>query len=191
MKKKMFLAIAICLIAAVQAAAQDSYFNQDDNVVSLGLGLGGTLYSGYGYSGNGFSRMPAFSLSYERCIIDNLFNEQSALGVGGLIGYTSAKYNYNLVGGRGWKSTDVMIGARAALHYAFIDQLDTYAGIMAGYNVNSWKWNGDGTTHTSGSSGLTYSLFAGGRYYFSDSFAAFAELGYGYTFLNAGLSVKF
>ena len=186
MEKKLFLAVVICLFAVVNTSAQESSFNQNDNVVSLGVGFGGNLYSGTLYSGKGYSHLPAFTLSYERCIIGNLFNEQSSLGVGGLVGYTSSKVKDY------WTSTDIMVGARAAFHYAFVDNLDTYAGVMAGYNINTWKWHGSSiTTHGSGSSSFIYTTFVGARYYLADSFAVFAEVGYGYSILNAGISFKF
>ena len=184
------MALAICMISTVPASAQEPVFGKGDNVVSLGVGLGGSLYNGYGYKGSGFSRMPAFSLAFERCIIDELFDEKSSLGIGALLGYTSAKYNDS---GWGWKSTDIMIGARGALHYALVNKLDTYAGMMLGYNINTWKWTGYdwSTTGKSGSSGLSYAIFAGARYYFTDSIAAFAELGFGYSIINVGIALKF
>ena len=189
MKKKMFLATVICLFAAVHTSAQESVFGKGDNVVNLGVGFGGNLYNGYDYGRSDINELPTFTLSYERGIISNLFNEQSSLGVGGLVGYTSAKYDYS---GWGWTSTDIMVGARGAMHYTFVDRFDTYAGLMAGYNINSWKWKGAGYTSSStGSSGLIYTFFVGGRYYLGDSFAVFAEVGYGYSLINAGLSFKF
>ena len=189
MKKYLVLAVAVSFFAVVHTSAQESAFRQNDNVVSLGVGFGGNLYSGYGYTRSHFSRMPTFSLSYERCIIANLFNDQSSIGVGGLVGYTSAKYDYS---DWGCKSTDLMIGARGAFHYTFVDRLDTYAGIMLGYNINTWKWNGVGyELSKSGSSGLAYSVFAGARYYFADAFAVFAEFGYGYNIASAGISFVF
>ena len=184
--RNLFLTVLLCWMAAVYGSAQESAFKQNDNVVSLGVGFGGTLYTNHILMGNDYTRLPVFTLSYERCIIGNLFNEQSALGIGGLVGYTSAKY-------WGWKTTDFIIGARGALHYAFVDKLDTYVGAMIGYNVHTWKWRSsiDNDTRISDNSGLTASLFVGARYYFTDSFAAFAEVGYGYSFFNAGLSIRF
>ena len=191
MKKNLYLIIACCLICASQLSAQETTFDQGDNVVGVGIGLGGTLYSGSYYSLSGVSKLPTFILSYERCIIGNLFNDQSSLGVGGLVGYSTAKYDYS---NYGWRSTNLMIGARGALHYAFVDKLDTYAGIMFGYNINTWKWTGEwgsASRGSSASSGLYYTLFAGARYYLADAFAVFAEVGYGYTILTAGVSFKF
>ena len=185
MRKNLFLAIVICFFVVVNSSAQTQSFTQNDNVVSVGVGFGGILYSGSLYTGAGYSHLPTFTLSYERCIIGNLFNDQSSLGVGGLVGYTSSRIKDY------WTSTDLMIGARGSFHYAFVDNLDTYAGIMLGYNINTWKWHGSYLGTTSGSSSFTYTAFVGARYYFANSIAAFAELGYGYSLANIGLSFKF
>ena len=188
--KNFFLTLVICIFAVVHTSAQEPVFRKSDNVVSLGVGIGGTLYSGLVYTGNSINRTPTISLGFEHCIIDNLFDDKSAIGVGGAFGYASAQYNY---GGWGWKSTDFMIGVRGAFHYALVDKLDTYAGIVMGYNINNWKWTGAGWTNssTTGSSGLTSAVFVGGRYYVADVLAVFAEIGYGYTIVNAGIALKF
>ena len=184
--KKFLLIGAICAWVAGHTSAQETSFNQNDNVVSLGVGLGGNLYYGRSYFGYAdYNRLPAFLLSYERCIIGELFNDKSAIGVGGIGGYTAANHS-------SWVSSDIMFGVRGAMHYALVDKLDTYAGVMAGYDIYSWKWKGSGEAiHTSGSSGFTYGVFAGARYYFAGPLAVYAELGYGFTFVNAGLSVNF
>ena len=121
----------------------------------------------------------------------NLWNEKSALGVGGIVGYASAKWEES---GWGWKTTNIIIGARCALHYSFAPKLDTYAGLMLGYNVVSWKWTGSNSWlqgSASSASDITWSGFVGARYYFTNSFGAFAEVGYGFSVLSLGLSLKF
>ena len=192
MRRKIFLTLVICMFAAVYTSAQEPVFRQNDNVISFGIGIGGTLYSDLVYTGSSIKRMPTISFGYERCIIDNLFNDKSSIGAGGILGYTSAKYNYG-GSGLGWKSTDFMIGARGAFHYALVDNLDTYAGTVVGYNFNSWKWTGEGWTTTSSTknSGITFAVFVGGRYYIADVLAVFAEIGYGYTIFNTGIALKF
>ena len=181
--RKFYLSVVVCLLAVAYSSAQ-SAFEKGSNVVNLGVGFGGNLYSGSLYRGSGYSRLPYVSLSFERCIIDNLFDDKSAIGVGGLVGFTSAKMKDY------WTSTDIAIGARGAFHYQFVDKLDTYAGVMIGYNINTWKWKGSGSGST-GSSGLTWSTFVGARYYLTDAIGVFAEVGWGYTVLNAGLAFKF
>jgi len=85
----------------------------------------------------------------------------------------------------------MVVGVKGTFHYPLVDKLDTYGGLMLGYNSNSWKWHGTGVeTVDLGGSGLGFSLYAGGRYYFSEKFAAIAELGYGISYLNLGIAIK-
>ncbi len=185
------MACLILSFAALQVSAQKTSFVQKDNVVGLGIGFGGNLYSGY--YGSGIKRIPAISVYYEHCVKDNLWDEKSSIGVGGLLGYSSAKWDETIMGDKyGWKSSNIIIGARGALHYAFLDKLDTYTGLMLGYDIVSQKWTGNKTgLGSAAASGFTWSWFVGARYYFTDSFAAFAELGYGIAILNLGASLKF
>jgi len=176
---------------ATQVSAQTQDFVKGNSLLSFGIGLGGNLYSGSGYS----SKIPPISVHYEYCVKDNLFDEKSSLGIGAMLGYTSAKWEYSGWGGSyGWKYTSIIVGAKGALHYAFVDKLDTYAGLMLGYNIVSAKEIGDwgtGTTYKASGSAATSYFFIGGRYYFSDNLAAFAELGYGMAILNLGITLKF
>lgn len=169
-----------------QVDAQDLSFQQPDKVAGLSIGLGGTLYSGYD---SGFSRTPAISLTFEQCVKDNLFDENSSLGIGGVVGFASAKYNAP-GDAWSWKSTNFILGGRGALHYEFLENLDTYTGLMLGYNIVSTKYTGDVSQGASGG-GFAWAWYLGGRYYFSESLAAFAELGYGIAVLNLGVALKF
>lgn len=181
MKKLLTTCLLLCF-AVFHVTAQQS-FTQGDNLAGIGIGFGGNLYSGY--YGSGIKRIPAISLSYEHCIKDNLFDENSSLGLGGLLGYASASTDY-------WKTSNIIIGARGTLHYAFIDKLDTYTGLMLGYNIVNFKWkDNEWVLGNASSSGFTWSWYLGARYYFSDSVGAFAELGYGIAVLNLGVSLKF
>src|SRR5690606_13095724 len=119
MKKPVIICsifLAMLLGVWMKAAAQERTFLQQDRVIGLSIGLGGTLYSGYD---SGFSRTPAISLSYEHCVKDNLFDENSALGIGGMLGFASAKYSAP-GDSWSWKSTNFILGGRGALHYQFI-----------------------------------------------------------------------
>jgi hypothetical protein len=134
------------------------------------------------------------SISYERGIIDNLFDDKSSLGVGAYLGYAGNKSELTSGGTVfGWKYNYTIFGVRGALHYQLVDKLDTYAGLMLGYNSVSSSYYGTndvaGTAATA--SGLGWSLFLGGRYYFSDNIGAFAELGYGIAYLQLGVTFKF
>jgi len=187
MKKSIFFTLAVLFIVGVSASAQQPTFMKGDNIASIGIGLVKTGYYGYGYgyANSGRSSMPLIFASYERCIWDNMFNEQSSLGVGGIFGFSSTKYA-NL-----YKYSDIFVGVRGVFHYALVDKLDTYGGLGFGLAFSSFKYIDTSYKH-SGSGSRFYPLFSvGARYYFSDAFAAFAELGYSYTVFNLGASFKF
>lgn len=154
-------------------------------MLNLGLGFGSTLYSGNYYS----NKIPPVSASFEVGVKDELFDENSSLGIGGYVGYTGAKWEFN---NYGWDYSSIIIGARGAVHYQFLDNLDSKSGLMLGYNVVSSKSYGiSGSIANSVGSGLTYAWFLGGRYFFTDSLAGLLELGYGVAYLNVGVALKF
>lgn len=164
--------------------AQESTFNLGDNVVNLGIGLGGSSYIGTYYK----TTFPPLSISFERGIKDQIL-EKGVIGVGGLLAYSAHKWES---GGWGWKYTNLIIGARGSFHYPLVDKLDTYAGLVIGYNIVSIKEFGYTTGIEPGSNaGLIASGFIGARYYFSEKLAAMAELGYGISVLNIGIAFKF
>lgn len=184
---KRNLLFVIVLFAAFSLSAQNTTFNKGDKVLNLGIGLGSIYYTGSYYT----NRIPPISASFEVGVKDELFDENSSLGIGGYVGYTGAKYD-NM--GWGWSYSSIIIGGRAALHYQFIDKLDTYTGLMLGYNVVSSKSFGSGFGGQIGNavgSGIAYSWFLGGRYYFTDNLAGLLELGYGIAYLNVGIALKF
>lgn len=186
--KKLLLLLLVGVFSLTQLVAQESTFVKGDKVLNLGIGLGSTLYSGSGYKVG----IPPISASFEVGVADGILDKGS-IGVGGYLGYSSHKYSYSYLGSNdGWKYTSFVIGARGNFHYPLVDKLDTYTGLMLGFNVASSKWTGTGieTGHAS-SGGVAYAWFVGGRYYFSDAFAAMLELGYGITYLNIGVALKF
>ena len=107
-----------------------------------------------------------------------------------MLAYSAHKWEYS---GWGWKYTSIVIGARGTFHYPLVDKLDTYTGLLIGYDISTAKEYGTPTGYDYNSSygGFTYAWFVGARYYFSDAFAAFAELGVGVTIFNVGVALKF
>jgi hypothetical protein len=179
-----------CAIFSVGVNAQN-VFSKGDNNLNLGIGIGSVLGGTAGYS----TTTPPLSVSYERGIVDQLFDDKSSLGIGAYLGYASNKSTL-ISGGNnfGWKYNYTIFGVRGALHYQLVDKLDTYAGLMLGYNSVSSTYYGDNSLiqgSVANGSGMGWSLFIGGRYYFTDNVAAFAELGYGIAYLQLGVSFKF
>jgi len=139
--------------------------------------------------------MPPVSASLEIGLLDDLLDvENLNLGVGGYLGFASSKQEWisPTIGKYGFEYTYFIIGARAALHYPIVDKLDTYTGLMLGANIVSSKAYGTPSGWQSAAgSGVAYSWFVGGRYYFSNNIALMAELGYGIAYLNIGVAIKF
>ncbi|PKP53661.1 MAG: hypothetical protein CVT92_02770 [Bacteroidetes bacterium HGW-Bacteroidetes-1] len=184
MKKIIMAAVAFLMIAGTMQA-QENMFGKDDKVVNLGIGLLSGFYSGSFYS----SKTPPISISFEQGIKDGVLDVGS-IGVGGYLGYTSAKWEYL---GFGWKVSNFIIGARGSFHYPLVDKLDTYAGVLLGYNVVTSKETGNllGGNYSGSSSGVIFSGYVGGRYYFTDNIAAMVELGTGIAYFNIGVAFKF
>jgi len=183
MRKKIFgkrMAVLLgCIIFGCVGLRAQNTFAEGDKVINLGIGLG--TYSGKGY----VTTVPPLSGSFEYGVKDHLFDDKSSLGVGGYLGYMADKITFAPYE---WKFNHLTIGARGALHYQLIDKLDTYAGLMLGYETISSTKYADQISPIS--SGFSWALFVGGRYYFSDKIGAFAELGYGIADLQLGIAIK-
>ena len=180
----MTVALAQDTSAGKTASGGQNTFSKDDKVVNVGIGFGSTIYNGSHFS----SKTPPISGTFELGIKDNLFDEKSSLGVGGYLGYRGAKMEES---GYGWKYSSIIIGVRGAVHYQLVEKLDTYTGLMLGYNIGSASAIGSSMSGSSGSAGgVTASWYVGGRYYFTDKIAGMVELGYGVAFLNLGIAIK-
>jgi hypothetical protein len=179
MKKTLAIFIAIFFLS--HAAVKAQAFQNGDMVGNVGIGLG--WYS-YGY---GASSLPAISFSLEKGIkdLDNI----GPLSVGGIVGFKHATYATDYV----WN--DIILAARGSIHYDLfkVDKLDTYGGAALGVRLQSYSYPafyGIGGGKENYTHGL-FALYIGGRYYFSDKFAGFGELGYGLGYLTLGISYKF
>jgi hypothetical protein len=184
--KKLLLLLFVAVFSLTQLLAQESTFKQGDKVLNLGVGFGSTFYSGTGYKAG----IPPISASLEFGVKDGILDKGS-IGIGGYLGYSSHKWEYN---NWGWKYTNIILGVRGVFHYPLVDKLDTYTGLLLGYNIATSKEFGTavyGYNYSASSGGVAYSWFVGGRYYFSEKFAGMLELGYGITYLNLGVALKF
>ena len=181
MKKVLFTRILAVILVFLGVnwgvSAQDEAFNKGDRVAQLGIGIGSYI-TWIGYS----TKVPPIPASFEYGALD-LFNSRAAIGLGGYLAYTSAGYK----GDGKWNVSDLIIGPRGFFHYQFVEKLDTYAGLMFGYEIVSYSHT---DSNLSGSSFIT-SLFVGARYYFAKNIAVYGELGYGVAPLEVGIAFKF
>jgi len=163
-----------------------------NKIITLGIGLGPSYYSGVEYIGI----VPPLSASFEYIIQDNLINGKGAIGVGGYVGFATYKWEENIPGYGlwGYNSGNIFIGPTGTFHYSFVDKLDTYGGLFIGYNIvdnNEFGVAHHGHDYHMKGSGYVWALYTGGRYFFSNNFAVMLELGYGITYLNTGIALKF
>lgn len=178
------LVMVIAFITATQTTVKAQAFQNGDMVGNLGVGFG---WYGYGY---GTTSFPAISLSLEKGIKD--IENVGPLSIGGIVGFKRATYAWTSV--YDWTWTDIIVAARGAIHYDLLknEKIDTYGGVGIGLRVQSYSdYNIFGDKGSSTTIHPLFALYLGGRYYFSDNLAGFAELGYGLGYLTLGLSYKF
>jgi hypothetical protein len=71
-----------------------------------------------------------------------------------------------------------------------VDKLDVYAGLTLGWEIGSWS-SSDYDIRYDDYSNFYYGFQGGARYFFTNNLGAFAELGFGLTYVKAGLAIKF
>ena len=183
------LLLAFVFIAST-AIANAQTFKKGDLDINAGLGLG---YSYGFYSGS--SAWPTLYASVEKGFFQ--IKDIGVISIGGLLAYehisvSDLDYSWN----------DFYIGARAAFHFSQIkvENLDLYAGISTGLRFYSYPvynyvitstypyydYTYENETHTTTFGGM----FAGAKYFFTNNFGAFGELGYDVTYLKLGVTFK-
>ncbi|MBT4333202.1 MAG: hypothetical protein HOD64_07980 [Candidatus Cloacimonetes bacterium] len=192
MKKISILVILLISICSVSLFAQETVtktadypvvFQPGEKIAQAGLGFGMMgLY--------GDLVIPPISFSVD--IAKEI--EGFPLSFGGLIGIAKSEYDYSYwTEEYKWTYTYIVIGGRAAYHLKLDSpKIDPYGGVMLGYNIVSFTEPSgySGTGYSSGSSYLMYGFYGGARYFFNPKMAVYAELGYGFGYLNLGISYK-
>jgi len=143
-------------------------YEKGDNLLNIGVGFGGSL------------GMP-MGISFEHGFSDKIS--------GGIYaGYASKEENFGVASAK-W--TYILGAARASYHFDFnVEGLDPYLGVILGYNYAKSELTGTMAGWSADAGGLVYGGHAGARYFFSQKFGIFAEVGYGLGNLNAGLTFK-
>lgn len=187
--KKILLGFLL-IIGLANTKSYGQAFDTGTQIFAAGIGLGSSLGS-FTHS----SQIPAISLQYERGMWEA--GNSGVISLGGYVGYKS--FSYKTSAGS-FESTSkwnyTIVGVRSAYHYQGLDndKIDLYGGLMLSYNILNYSYsdNSGSPSMSSGNYGSTagLTLYAGARYYFIDGVAAFAELGYGVSYLNLGVAFK-
>jgi len=183
MKKILFAKVLVVFLTLLgfhqNASSQTEVIDKGHMILNVGIGAGNYI-SHPGYS----VKLFPFVASLEYGIVD-MFDSRGGIGIGGYTSYTlfGAKDKNRL----NQKVSDLIVGVRGMFHYQFVEKLDTYAGVMLGYDVVSFN-HPDSTL-----SGSTFrpGIFAGVRYYITNNFGVFAELGYNTAPLELGVCYEF
>ncbi|MFA7583881.1 MAG: hypothetical protein WCZ46_10115, partial [Proteiniphilum sp.] len=118
MSKKFITLLVLFTCGALIGLHAQNSFSKGDKIVNVGIGVG-SYYGGDGYT----SSIPPFSVSFEQGIIDGLLDGKASIGVGGYLAYTANKWETSISGNDyGYKYSYMMIGARGAFHYQFIEK---------------------------------------------------------------------
>jgi len=175
--KKLFVTFVAIILFIFAAKAQT--FKENYKIVNVGISLGNSFTVGV-------ISIPPISAS-----LDYGFSDKISLGI--YLAYCYSKQDYSSTFGTTamWNYSYTIFGIRGAYHFYNTDKIDAYGGLLLANDLASKKW--DGPQNRPGAEnvgGFTYSLFAGGRYYFDKKYAAFAELGFGAVYLTVGLAIK-
>ncbi len=150
--------------------------NAGDKNLNIGVGLGSNITTGS-------IVVPPFGASLEFGVTDEI-----SIGAG--FRYTASHQD---IGVGTWKYSYMVLGLRGSYHFDIFgdDNIDTYVGVLAGYNVASAKFDGSTSLPKPSAGGIAYSLFLGGRVALVNNIGVFAEIGYGISNVNAGINLKF
>ncbi len=158
--------IAIAMFAGISSVNAQS-FNEGTSVLQAGIGFGGAFGT-------------PITLGYEYGVTEKI-------GVGLSVGYGSKTQSFF---GGDYKYTNILVGLKGNYHFYTTDVVDVYGGAILGYNNQSVTTTFTGPGAQVAASKVLLGAQLGGRYYFTESLGAFAELGFGLANFNVGLAYK-
>jgi hypothetical protein len=192
MKKIIFIVLLLSLLGSLRAEA----FQIGENRASFGIGFGWTNK----VSINNSTHFPSPNAIIERSILP--FKNIVFFSVGAQFGFHYGHHSGVLPilltkYEQSWTSVYFVPRVVLYFHDWFIEEaddfpanIDLYGGVGLGFNFLSHKIKSEGWSDDSGFK-LGYHFFVGGRYYFKKHASAFAEIGYGLSFLNAGITIRY
>jgi hypothetical protein len=180
--KKLVTVSIIVLLSTFFVRSQS--FQVGDMVLNAGFGLGRT----YGSLGSSWL---SITVTGERGFWE--IGDFGVISIGALVGYQPGH-----IRNTDYRWNNFFVGPRGVFHFTIIpvEKLDVYAGIGLGLWLNSepdYIWDpDDGWYYDKQINAHFYGgVFAGARYYFTDVFGVFGEVGYEVSWLKVGMSFKF
>ena len=191
-KKMKIIVITSALLFALCSYSSAQDFVKGGNYASLGF-----VVDPFGNNIVGGNNVALGAvLAYDRGITDVL--GIGRIGAGGIIGFSSYQTSSAsiFIATTKYRRTRIAVMARATYHFEFdIDKLDVYAGVAGGmyYNIDTDETSIFGETVKTNNNDVTpaYYLFGGVRYYFTDLFGVYLEIGEGFALVSAGIVLSF
>lgn len=185
MKKRFIISLFSFFVVTI---SYSQTFKVGTNLTNLGLAFGGDL-DGLNDGSVGLSA------SHDRGLWN--ISGPGVISLGGYLGVTRGNDNSYRSKYYSEKWRYLIGGIRSAYHYSGftkIPQLDVYGGAMLSYNFLSYSYSDiNGIRHRGSSvynSGVSASIYVGGRWFFRDTLAAFIEGGYGVSSIRIGATFK-
>jgi hypothetical protein len=175
--KKIKLIMMAFLATTLVALNADAQSVKGTRFLNAGIGLGT-----FGFSGTGGLPITA---SFEHGFTDKI-------SAGATVAFVKRKflsdyhYSYYIVGARGSYHLSEALKVEN-------EKVDLYGGASLFYRGYKVKYKGsiDEGNYKASAGGLDFALHAGARYMFSDNIGGYAELGYGISPLQLGVTLKF
>ncbi|MFC0771604.1 outer membrane beta-barrel protein [Terrimonas alba] len=174
-KGKLILSMILVMTAAAATTSANAQSVKGKNYVNAGIGIGT-----YGLHGTGGLPITA---SYEHG-----FTDQISAGL--YLGYVGRKYADD------WKYSYRIIGVRGSYHFNELlkitePKLDVYGGVAVFHRGFTLKYEAGGEKYKATDGDISVGIHAAARYMFADNIGAYAEIGYGLSPLQLGVSFVF
>lgn len=139
--KKLFLVICAALSMVICGTAESKAqcaFPDGSLGINLGLGVG----HNYWHHGWDDVFIPSFNAAVDYAFLPNIINSHGAISGGGYFGIGQGSTKH---GDGKHIANQFKLGTRGALHYTWVNNLDTYAGVAIGYKHEGHKWKDTNT----------------------------------------------
>lgn len=179
--KKFALAAFVALFCLSFNSLHAQAYEKGSKVLNLGIGLGGWYSFGF--------VSPGVSASFEVGMWPT--GSFGVIGIGGYTGFRVATDNsafYDIV------YTNIAFAPRGTYHFTIIpvENLDVYAAVQAIFSIEDIHYKDKDFEYLDSNGVVFYpGVVAGVRYFFSDRFGVFGELGYNLNYVTGGISLSF